>query len=130
MTKNKNKKTTADRIAKHPMHSASDLRYLRNKGYTDDEILAFWDRDHGMGHKPVEHRLTYSGTAAEVVQEVLRDNLSPEAVAATANAVRVQVNRGIEDKSVEQQLKWFADRLVAIVGGEKQYHRLCGELGF
>ena len=46
------------------------------------------------------------------------------------NSRRVQVSRGIEDKNVEQQLKWFADRLVAIVGGEKQYHQLCDWLGY
>lgn len=94
-----------------------------------------YEAEHG-GRKvrvtvPERHdAVAYSGDAAEVLRDVLRDNLSPEAVAATANAVRVQVNRGIKDKSVQRQLKWFADRLVAIVGGEEQYHRLCDELGF
>jgi hypothetical protein len=74
----------AGRIAKHPMYSPSDLKYLRKKGYTDREILAFWDRDHGQGCQPVEHRFTYTGTAAEVVRDVLHDNLSPQAVAAIA----------------------------------------------
>ena len=73
--------------------------------------------------------VAYSGDAAEVLRDVLRDTLSPQAVAAMANALRVQVNRGIEDKDIRQQLQWFGDRLVAIVGGEKQYHRLCDELG-
>ncbi len=38
------------------MYSTSDLSYLRAKGYGNDEILAFWDRDHAAGHGPVEHR--------------------------------------------------------------------------
>ena len=46
----------ADRIAKHPMYSESDLAYFRDKGYTDEEILAFWDRDHAWGHKPLHHK--------------------------------------------------------------------------
>ena len=45
----------ADRIAKHPMYSPSDLAYFRRKGYSDEEILAFWDRDHTMGCKPCHH---------------------------------------------------------------------------
>jgi len=45
----------ADRIARHPMYSPSDLAYFRRKGYSDEEILAFWDRDHAMGCKPCHH---------------------------------------------------------------------------
>jgi len=45
----------ADRIARHPMYSPSDLAYFRRKGYGDEEILAFWDRDHAMGCKPCHH---------------------------------------------------------------------------
>ena len=46
----------AKRIAKHPMYSPSDLAYFRRKGYSDTEILAFWDRDHASGHKPCHHQ--------------------------------------------------------------------------
>lgn len=45
----------AERIAKHPMNTPSDLTYFRRKGYSDAEILAFWDRDHAMGCKPCHH---------------------------------------------------------------------------
>lgn len=47
----------ADRIAKHPMNTPSDLAYFRCKGYSDAEILAFWDRDHAIGCKPCHHDL-------------------------------------------------------------------------
>jgi hypothetical protein len=46
------------RLAEHPMFSASDLRYLRRKGYSDEQILAFWDRDHAAGKGPVHHKVT------------------------------------------------------------------------
>lgn len=46
----------AKRIAKHPMYSPCDLAYFRRKGYSDAEILAFWDRDHALGHKPCHHQ--------------------------------------------------------------------------
>ncbi|MCL4196217.1 MAG: hypothetical protein KJZ69_01880 [Phycisphaerales bacterium] len=50
--------TTSDlnkRLREHPMHSVSDLDHLRRKGYTDEQILAFWDRDHAAGKTPVIH---------------------------------------------------------------------------
>jgi hypothetical protein len=53
-----NDKTILDQIKSHPMYSPSDLRYLRNKGYSDEQILAFWDRDHAMGKTPVCHTMT------------------------------------------------------------------------
>ena len=52
---------TADpdaRMKAHPMYTPSDLAYFREKGYTDDEIIAFWDRDLARGHRPVEHWTT------------------------------------------------------------------------
>jgi len=119
------KETTAERIAKHPMYSPSDLKYLRKKGYSDAEILAFWDRDHGLGCKPVQHRFTYTGTAGEVVQEVLRDNLSPQAVAAIAAHLFAASTK---NDGVNREIRWFADQLVSMVGTD-QYNALCEEVG-
>lgn len=122
----KSKKSTAERIASHPMYSASDLKYLRNKGYTDAEVLAFWDRDHGMGHKPVEHRLTYAGTAPEVLRDVLKDNLSPEAVAAVVSYLQPVSTRS---SAVNKEIEWFSGQLVELLGGHQQQTRLANELG-
>ena len=108
------------------MYSASDLRYLRNKGYTDDEILAFWDRDHGMGHKPVEHRLSYTGTPAELLQQIVKDNLSPEAVAAIVSYLQPVATR---DSGVNKEIEWFSGQLVESLGGYDQQNRLAEELG-
>jgi len=121
----KKEHTTAERIAKHPMYSHSDLNYLRKKGYGDQEILAFWDRDHGLGCKPVQHRLTYTGSAAEVVRDVLRDNLSPQAVAAVAAHLFAASTK---NDGVNKEIRWFADQLVSMVGTD-QYNALCEEVG-
>jgi hypothetical protein len=121
----KSNKSTADRIAKHPMYSPSDLKYLRGKGYSDDEILAFWDRDHGLGCKPVEHRFTYTASPREVVQEVMRDNLSPQAVAAIAAHLHGLVNT--KDEKVNSEVAWFTAQLLDMLGD--QYNALCEEVG-
>jgi len=116
---------TAGRIAKHPMYSLTDLKYLRKKGYRDEEILAFWDRDHGLGCKPVEHRSTYAGSPREVVQEVMRDNLSPQAVAAIAAHLHGLVNT--KDEKVNAEVAWFTEQLLEMLGD--QYNALCEEIG-
>jgi len=123
---NRNDKSTADRIAGHPMYSPSDLKYLRKKGYSDAEILAFWDRDHGLGCKPCEHRFTYTGFPREVVREVMRDSLSPQAVAAIVSCLRInRTNNG----DVDRQVHWFAEELCELLGGHEQQTRLAEELG-
>ncbi|MCC6906686.1 MAG: hypothetical protein IT430_01980 [Phycisphaerales bacterium] len=58
------------RIREHAMFSESDLRYLRAKGYDDEQILAFWDRDHAMGRTPVIHAGTRIESIAIRVQSV------------------------------------------------------------
>jgi hypothetical protein len=122
-------KDIADRIGNHPMYSASDLKYLRKKGYGDEEILAFWDRDHSLGHEPVQHRLTYSGTTEEVVREVLKDNLSPQTVAWVAKRLGNQLWMGFpHDKKVAAEATWLVQRLEEAVGGHDAVDRLCQEI--
>ncbi|MCC6910176.1 MAG: hypothetical protein IT430_19765 [Phycisphaerales bacterium] len=60
------------RLREHPMHSISDLEYLRRKGYTDEQILAFWNRDHAAGKAPVIHAGTRIESIAIRVQSVNR----------------------------------------------------------
>ena len=121
----KKEQTVADRIAKHPMYSPSDLKYLRKKGYSDDEIVAFWDRDHGLGCKPVEHRFTYTGSPREVVQEVMRDNLSPQAVAAIAAHLHGIVKT--KNEKINDEVAWFTEQLLEMLGD--RYNALCEEIG-
>jgi hypothetical protein len=68
-------------LRRHPMYSTCDLRYLRRKGYRDEEILAFCDRDHAQGKSPCHHlvKITVEGielpTRAEAIQHA---NADPE----------------------------------------------------
>ena len=123
----KREQTPAERIAKHPMYSPSDLKYLRKKGYSDQHILAFWDRDHGLGCKPVQHRgVAYSGEAKDILQDVLRDNLSPQAVAAIV--AYLQPAR-TNNPNVDREVQWFAQQLRELLGGSEHQARLAEELG-
>ena len=61
------------------------------------------------------------------LDDALKENLSPVAVAALANAVRVHVNGRRTNREVRGQLAWLADRLVKLVGGEQAYHDLLKE---
>ena len=42
--------TTA--IRKHPNYKPDDFAYLHAKGYSEADILGFWDRDCAMGSGP------------------------------------------------------------------------------
>ncbi len=70
MTTRTKKDDLGKRIRQHAMFSETDLRYLRAKGYTDEEILAFWDRDHAMGKTPVTHAATRIESIAIRVESV------------------------------------------------------------
>ncbi len=70
--------------------------------------------------------VAYSGDAAEVLRDVLRDTLSPHAVAAIA--AYLQPVRTM-DAEVVRQVRWFADLLAKVVGGEEKLNRLCEEVG-
>jgi hypothetical protein len=77
---------------------------------------------------PARHEtVTYSGDGGRVLQDILGDSLSPQAVAALANAIRVQLH-SVKDAAVKRQLRWFEQQLVAMIS-EEQYRRLCVEAG-
>lgn len=42
------------RIQNHPQYTRADYTYLRGKGYSVEQILAFWDRDAALGQAPVK----------------------------------------------------------------------------
>jgi hypothetical protein len=75
---------------------------------------------------PERHEsVAYSGDVGDVLRDVL-DSLSPHAVAAIAaylHPVRTM------DQEVVRQLRWFAELLTEVVGGEEQLNRLCEEAG-
>ena len=121
---------TAERIANHPMFSPTDLAYFRRKGYGDAEILAFWDRDHAAGQKPVRHDKADDG-----LREALCDNLAPQAVAAIVAFLQPQrygplkPDEPTASAEVNAQVAWFVERLTEMVGGDEQVKQLLGEVG-
>ena len=81
---------------------------------------------------PERHEsVAYSGDAAEALRDVLRDNLSPHAVAAIAaflQPARPSAGR-TGNTSVDRELRWFADQLVELLGGADAFNLLCNEVG-
>ena len=78
----------------------------------------------GPGHHEM---VAYSGEARAVLCDVLRDNLSPQAVA-------VLVARLVAGKTpeaeVDRELTWFTNVLVAeVLGGPEALDRLAKEAG-
>ncbi len=49
------KRTRHTSMKDHPNYNAVDLAYLREKGYSDDEIAAIWGRDADRGQGPQTH---------------------------------------------------------------------------
>ena len=70
--------------------------------------------------------VAYSGEAKDVLHDVLKDNLSPEAVAVIA--AYLQPAR-CGDEQVDRQVRWFAEQLVEALGGDDAFNRVCEELG-
>jgi len=70
--------------------------------------------------------VAYSGEAKDVLRDVLKDNLSPEAVAVIA-AYLQPAHCG--DERVDRQVQWFAERLAEALGGGDAFNRVCEELG-
>ena len=62
----------------------------------------------------------------DMLTDALRENLSPHAVAAIA--AYLQPVRTM-DPEVVRQVRWFAELLTKVVGGEDQMNRLCDEVG-
>jgi len=69
--------------------------------------------------------VAYSGEAKDVLHDVLKDNLSPEAVAVIA-AYLQPAHCG--DERVDRQVQWFAEQLVELLGGDDAFNRVCDEL--
>ena len=45
-------------IQRHENYHPADYRNLREKGYSDKEIIAIWDRDKAQGKGPQTHENT------------------------------------------------------------------------
>jgi len=72
----------------------------------------------------------YSGDQEDVLADVLKDNLSPHAVAAIAAYLQAAI--GTNNPDVDKEVNWFREKLVDILCGRKDeqaFNRLCEELG-
>jgi len=58
--------------------------------------------------------------------DALKDNLSPEAIAAVVAYLQPAHTN---NDAVNRQLRWFADQLTKLVGGHEQQGRLAEEVG-
>ena len=68
----------------------------------------------------------------DLLTDALRENLSPHAVAAIAAYLQpgfLPVAFRATDPAVADQLRWFAELLTEVVGGEDELNRLCEEVG-
>jgi hypothetical protein len=61
----------------------------------------------------------------ELLDDALRENLSPEAIAVIVAYLQPARSK---DATADQQVRWFSDRLVALLGAD-QFRRLQDELG-
>jgi hypothetical protein len=62
----------------------------------------------------------------ELLIDALRENLSPEAVAAIASWLQPARTN---DQNVDREVRWFAEQLALALGGWDQQSRLAEELG-
>jgi len=62
----------------------------------------------------------------ETMQDAIRDQLSPHAVAAIVSYLQPVSTK---DSAVNKEVAWFSERLVELLGGYEQQSRLAEELG-
>ena len=70
-------------------------------------------------------------TASDALMQAIRDNLSPEAVAAMIaflSVARSHTPANASARQALQQVGWFADQMLDLVGVDT-YNRLLDELG-
>ena len=76
-----------------------------------------------MAKKQTNVMAGYSGEMIDILQDVLQDNLSPEAVAAIAGCLTPAL--GKRDK-VAREVVWFRTLLIEMVGAD-EFNRMCDE---
>jgi len=126
------KKTSKKKIrslADHPMYTHADFAYFCEKGFSNEEIFAVWDRDLAAGREPCRYIIdpvTIMVAHAAVMVNGLRENLSPEAISSIAAHIQGARTNNLK---VDQEVVWFCKKLIGLVGGHEQQARLMEELG-
>lgn len=70
---------------------------------------------------------TLDAADSHTLGDALRDNMSPDGVAAIA--AHLQALHTSKNERADREVVWFHDFLVALLGDD-EYNRLCDELGF
>ena len=60
------------------------------------------------------------------MQEAIRDALSPQAVALAASELLLA---RCDDEEVDLEVRWFAEQLIDLLGGQEAWSRTCKEIG-
>jgi predicted metal-dependent hydrolase len=73
-------------------------------------------------------RVTVPESASvESMEDMLKENLSPHAVAAIAAYLRAAI--GTNDPDVDKEVNWFQQKLEGLLANEQEFNALCKELG-
>ena len=114
---------TLAKIAKEQMQI--ETLETRKHDALDFHTVAVWEAKSALQAAYDAGRADASPGSASLV-DALRDNLSPEAVAAIASWLQpVHTN----DENVDREVRWFSEQLAQALGGWDQQSRLAEELG-
>ena len=67
-----------------------------------------------------------SKTKSTPMQEAIRDALSPDAVALAANYL---LTARCDDEEVDLEVRWFAEQLIDLLGGDEAFSKTCKGIG-
>ena len=60
------------------------------------------------------------------MQDAIRDALSPEAVGLAASFM---LTARCDDEEVNLEVRWFAEQLIALLGGDQAFSQTCKGIG-
>ena len=60
------------------------------------------------------------------MQESIRDALSPEAVGLAASYL---LGARCDDEEVNMEVRWFAEQLIELLGGDEAFSQTCKSIG-
>ena len=60
------------------------------------------------------------------MQDAIRDALSPEAVALAASYL---LTARCDDEDVNMEVRWFAEQLIELLGGDEAFSQTCKGIG-
>ena len=60
------------------------------------------------------------------MQDAIRDALSPEAVALAASHL---LTARCDDEDVNMEVRWFAEQLIELLGGDEAFSQTCKGIG-